>query len=69
LLTDRQRELLLAAVDAGYYDTPRECSLTDLATELDMAKSTVSETLHRAEGTIIEEFVADLDEGLSSQDV
>jgi predicted DNA binding protein len=31
LLTETQRELLEAAVDAGYYDTPREISLTDLA--------------------------------------
>jgi len=69
LLTDRQRELVLAAVEAGYYDTPRECSLTDLAERLDMAKSTVSETLHRAEETIIKEFVADLDEELITKEV
>lgn len=69
LLTDRQRELVLAAVDAGYYDTPRESSLTGLADQLDMAKSTVSETLHRAEETIIKEFVAELDEELITQAV
>ncbi|MFD1589162.1 helix-turn-helix domain-containing protein [Halorientalis brevis] len=67
LLTDRQRELILAAVTEGYYDTPRECSLTALADELDMAKSTVSETLHRAEETIIKEFVAELDEELITE--
>jgi hypothetical protein len=61
LLTDRQRELVVTAVQKGYYDTPRECSLTELAADLDMAKSTLSETLHRAEGTIISEFVAELD--------
>lgn len=61
LLTDRQRELIVTAVNQGYYDTPRKCSLTELAAELDMAKSTLSETLHRAEGTIISEFVAELD--------
>lgn len=64
LLTDRQRDLIISAVDQGYYDTPRECSLTDLAADLDMAKSTVSETLHRAEETIIKEFVAELDDEL-----
>ncbi|WP_136715552.1 helix-turn-helix domain-containing protein [Halorientalis salina] len=69
LLTDRQRELILSAVRAGYYDTPRECSLTDLAERLDMAKSTVSETLHRAEETIIMEFVTELDESLITKDV
>jgi len=57
LLTDRQREVLLAAVAQGYYETPRACSLTDLAADLDLAKSTVSETLHRAEGRVITAFV------------
>ncbi|WP_122091045.1 helix-turn-helix domain-containing protein [Halalkalicoccus subterraneus] len=59
-LPERQREVLLAAVENGYYDTPRRCSLTDLANELGVAKSTASETLHRAEGTVIKQFVAGL---------
>ena len=58
LLTDRQRELLDAAVEAGYYDTPRECSLTELAEEAGVAKSTASETLHRVEEKILKEYVA-----------
>lgn len=60
LLTDQQQELLLAAIQSGYYDTPRGCSLTELAEQLDLAKSSVSETLHRAEERIIKEFIADL---------
>lgn len=60
LLTDRQRRLLVAAVEAGYYDTPRGCSLTELAATLDVAKSSVSETLHRAEGAVVKHYVADL---------
>ncbi|MDL5362150.1 helix-turn-helix domain-containing protein [Halalkalicoccus sp. NIPERK01] len=59
VLSDRQREVLLAAVENGYYETPRRCSLTDLAEDLGVAKSTASETLHRAEGAVIERFVAD----------
>ena len=58
-LTDRQRRLIEAAIELGYYDTPRECSLTELADELGIAKSTCSETLHRAEGKIIKQFVAE----------
>ena len=57
LLTDRQREVVEAAVDAGYYDTPRQCSLTELAERKDIAKSTCSDTLHRAEEAIIKEHV------------
>lgn len=57
LLTERQRDLLVAAIDRGYYDTPRECTLTELAEATGRAKSTVSETLHRAEGKVLKEFV------------
>ena len=60
LLSERQLEVLLAAVDEGYYDTPRCCTLTELAARLDIAKSTCSETLHRAEETIVKRFVEDL---------
>ncbi|OAQ53857.1 hypothetical protein HTG_06210 [Natrinema mahii] len=60
LLSERQLEVVVAAVDEGYYDTPRCCSLTDLADHLDIAKSTCSETLHRAEESIVKRFVEDL---------
>jgi predicted DNA binding protein len=56
LLTDSQSEIVETAIDEGYYDTPRTCSLTELAEELDRAKSTVSETLHRAESKIIRQY-------------
>jgi len=59
LLTDQQRRLLVTAVEMGYYDTPRECTLTELAEEADLAKSTTSVTLHRAEETVVKEFVAE----------
>ncbi|QSG09646.1 helix-turn-helix domain-containing protein [Halapricum desulfuricans] len=61
LLTDRQRRLVVEAVEAGYYDTPRESSLTELAEEVDIAKSTASETLHRAEEQIVKEYVTQLE--------
>lgn len=60
LLTGRQRELLGAAVEAGYYDTPRRCSLTDLAEEVGIAKSTASETLHRAESRVVKRHLETL---------
>ncbi|MFB6135451.1 MAG: helix-turn-helix domain-containing protein [Halobacteriaceae archaeon] len=60
LLTESQLRLVRAATERGYYDTPRTCSLTDLADDLDMAKSTVSETLHRAEGRIVRQFLEDV---------
>lgn len=57
LLSDRQLALVLTALDHGYYDTPRACTLTELAAELGIAKSTCSELLHRAEELIIKEFM------------
>ena len=57
LLTDRQREIIQAAVEEGYYDTPRTCSLTELAEAVGIAKSTCSSTLHRAEEAIVKDLV------------
>ena len=56
-LTEAQRELVLEAVRTGYYDTPRRRTLTELAEANDIAKSTCSETLHRAEGRVMRRFV------------
>lgn len=58
LLTDRQRQFMSEAIECGYYDSPRECSLTGLADDLGISKSTVSVVLHRAEETIVKEFFA-----------
>lgn len=58
ILTERQWEVIVEAVDQGYYETPRECSITDLAADLEVTKGTMSRVLHRAEGSIIKEFVA-----------
>lgn len=57
LLTDRQREFITAAVKRGYYDNPRECTLTELAKEFDVNPSAASGVLHRAEETIIKESI------------
>jgi hypothetical protein len=57
LLTDRQQEVLLAAVEAGYYRSPRESTLGDVADLLGVANATCSDVLHRAEGHIVHWFV------------
>lgn len=59
LLTDRQWEVLTEAIARGYYDSPRGCSLTELATGLDVNPSAVSGVLHRAEEQVIKAFVAE----------
>ncbi|WP_096388951.1 helix-turn-helix domain-containing protein [Halopenitus persicus] len=56
VLTDRQSEVVETAIDLGYYDSPRGCTQGELADELDLAKSTCCEILHRAEERIVKEF-------------
>lgn len=46
-LTDAQRETLLAAVESGYLDVPRGCSLEELGAELGISQSSVSERFRR----------------------
>lgn len=57
LITERQRRLLEVALEAGYYDTPRTATLGDVSEQVDLAKSTCSEILHRAEGRVLESFL------------
>jgi hypothetical protein len=61
LLTDRQRSYLTAAYRQGYFEVPRECTLEELAGTLGVDKSSVSETLRRAENRVVGRFVADGD--------
>jgi len=52
-LTDRQREVLLTAVEAGYYEWPREVSGEELAERLDLSGATLHEHLRRAESALV----------------
>lgn len=44
-MTEHQRHVLTRAIDSGYYEYPRRTSLTGLAGQLGVAKSTLSQTL------------------------
>ena len=57
-LTDRQREALRTAYELGHFDIPRRASLEDVAAELGISASSVSERLRRAQVQLIEENVA-----------
>lgn len=52
-LTRRQRTVLMAAIDAGYYELPRDVTTAELAAELDLARRTVEEHLRRAEKKVV----------------
>lgn len=56
-LTPEQEAALLAAVDGGYYETPREVDAGDLAERLGVARSTLTYRLRRAEAHLAERHV------------
>jgi len=53
-----QRSALHAAVEHGYYETPRQIEVTELADELGVPQSTLSYRLQRAEAQLATQFVA-----------
>jgi predicted DNA binding protein len=55
LLTDRQLEVLEAAIEKGYYEIPRQATNEDIAADLDCSTSTVGEHLRKIESRIISE--------------
>jgi predicted DNA binding protein len=57
LLTDRQRELLEIAVQQGYFEVPRNCTLATLAEGIGIDKSTASEVLRRGEARLLKWFL------------
>jgi predicted DNA binding protein len=56
-LPHEQREALETAVAVGYYETPRDATLADLAAELDVPESTCRYRLRRAEAWLTTRFV------------
>jgi len=57
-ITETQWEAAKLAVEMGYYDVPRRVSLGDLASELGISKSAVSQRLSNLERAIITNLVA-----------
>lgn len=53
LLTDRQLEVLDAALEVGYYEEPRRGTQADVAEAVGLAPATVGEHLRRIEGTVL----------------
>lgn len=58
-LTERQIEILRAAIDGGYYEQPRGTDLEELSDRFGIAPSTLREHLRKAEHRLLSRF-ADL---------
>lgn len=52
-LTDTQQEALVLGYERGYFDSPREASLEDLAAELDITQQSLSSRLRRGHRRLI----------------
>jgi predicted DNA binding protein len=57
VLTDRQREILSAAHELGYFDHPKTASAADVAKTLDIAPSTFTEHVAAAQRNLLEEVL------------
>lgn len=53
LLTDRQREALDVALQAGYFEVPRESTLAEVADRLGVDPSTASGVIRRAQAKLV----------------
>ena len=58
-LTPPQRALLTAAVEGGYFEIPREVTMSDLAAQFDISDQAASERLRRALSNTLGDAVLD----------
>lgn len=56
-ITDKQQDTLELALESGYYETPRETDLGDLAADLGISESAVSQRLNAAETKLVKSFL------------
>jgi predicted DNA binding protein len=63
-LSERQQETIETALELGYYDTPRAATHEDIADELGLAPSTVSEHLQKGEAALVRAGTAGLESSL-----
>jgi len=56
-LTEPQRETLVAAIEDGYLDIPRSCSLAELGERFDISPNATSERFRRGVKTLVENTI------------
>ena len=58
VLTDKQREVMVAAFQNGYYDYPKRISSVQLCSMVNISKPTLLQHLRKAEGRILSEIMS-----------
>ena len=61
-LTDTERETLVTAMESGYFETPRDATVTDLASEFDVSTTGFSKNIRRGERKLLSALVDALDD-------
>lgn len=64
-ISPKQREALVASLEAGYYEVPRSATMDDVADAVDVSQQALSKRLRRAHGNIVSSVltVEELDPG------
>lgn len=57
ILTDKQREVMVAAFQNGYYDYPKKISSKVLSQKINISKPTLLQHMRKAEGRILKEIM------------
>jgi hypothetical protein len=57
VLTEKQREVMLAAFQNGYYDYPKKISSKQLCQKVSISKPTLLQHMRKAEGRILKEIM------------
>ncbi len=60
-LTPKQREAVSIAQDCGHYDSDSDASLSDVAAEVDISTSALSQRLQRAEANVLRQLNCECD--------
>lgn len=58
-LSERQSEAVTVALDLGYYETPREATVAEVAERLDCAPGTAAEHLRKAEAALVRRVIGE----------
>lgn len=58
-LTPEQREMLVAAIERGYFEVPRRTTLDDLSATFDISQQAASERVRRGAGKVLSSVLLD----------